>query len=45
MPKDEIITRLNYLNDSISQKLADRPTIEYFKKAIAAIDTTIDELA
>ena len=45
MPKDEVITRLNFLNDSISQKLADRPTLEYFQKAMAAQDDKIDALS
>ena len=42
--KEEVITRFNLLNDSISKKLADRPTIGYFKKVIAAIDKKIDAM-
>lgn len=42
MPKEEIITRFNLLNGNITQQLADRPTIGYFKKVIAASDSKIE---
>ena len=44
MTKEETITRFNLLNDSLSKKLAERPTIGYFKKIIAAIDNKIDAM-
>ena len=44
MTKEETITRFNLLNDSLSKKLAERPTIGYFKKIVAAIDSKVDSM-
>jgi len=42
MTKDEIVTRLNAMNSDINTKLADRPTIDYFKKVIQLYDAKIE---
>ena len=42
MKKDEIITRFNLLNDSIHQKLSERPTITTMKKLLDAFESKID---
>ena len=40
--KDEMTTRINMLFSNLSDKIQDRPTIEYFKKCLSAYDTKID---
>ena len=43
--KEETIARLNLMNDDITKKLADRPTIEYFKKVNSSFNNKIDALS
>lgn len=40
--KEELLTRLNVFNQDLNQKIQDRPTINYFKKVLAAHDEKID---
>ena len=41
MKKEEVITRLNLLNDNMQTKLADRPTIGYMKKLLEAFESKL----
>ena len=40
--KEELLTRLNVFNQDLNAKIADRPTINYFKKVLAVHDEKID---
>lgn len=44
MPKEQIITRLNFLNDSMSAKLDIRPTKEEVKFVMDKQDKRIEQL-
>jgi hypothetical protein len=45
MVREEFYTRLTAINDSISVKLTDRPTIAYFKKVLLTYDKKVDAVA
>jgi hypothetical protein len=40
--KDELTTRINVMINEIQSKLADRPTVGFFRKTLGAYDTKID---
>ena len=45
MPKEEIITRLNILNDTISEQLNQRPTKINLKKMVQETNEKIEKVA